>query len=282
MRRWTGCAAVTVLVALAACGGGGGGDDDEAAPVEEEPAAYVALGDSFSAGVGAPPYDPASGKCQRSELAWPHVLDEDDAVELVQVRACGGAKADQLLEPWTDRNEPAQIADAPDPDIGLVTLTIGGNDAGFGDVVTRCVLGDCSDIPGSPDFTATLETVTRRLVDDVYPALRTAYPEARILHVGYPRLTPATGPLPAECGWLSPAEQTAAVAIVDQLNGALEAAAEASEADDVTFVDIGDVLAGHEVCTPDSWINPISLADERAHPTAAGYRAIAEAVLEDE
>jgi hypothetical protein len=44
---------------------------------------------------------------------------------------------------------------------------------------------------------------------------------------------------------------------------------------------VGEVFAGHELCTSDSWVNPISLDSERAHPTEEGYEALAAAVLEE-
>jgi lysophospholipase L1-like esterase len=273
-RPWRiGTAVLVVGSLLAACG-----DDDDTVPIAA--ARYVALGDSFSAGVGAPPYDETSGECERSEQAWPYVLDEDDGeIRLVEVRACGGAKTEHLLAPWGSRDEPAQIPTEPDSEVGLVTLTIGGNDAGFGDIVATCVLGSCAGTPTSPAFIATLDALQVTLEDDVYPALRTAYPEARIVHVGYPRLTPASGDLPLECIWLSGAEQGAAVAIVDQLNDAIAEAAAASD-DDIEYADVARVLEGHELCTDDSWVKSISLDSDRAHPTAEGYVAIATGVAD--
>src|SRR5687768_2981473 len=96
MRRWRALAlAVAVIAPLAACG-----DDDEAAP--PEPLQYVALGDSFSAGVGAKPYDEESGKCERSDLGFPPVLAEEADLVLLEVRACGGARTERFLEPWAD------------------------------------------------------------------------------------------------------------------------------------------------------------------------------------
>jgi lysophospholipase L1-like esterase len=270
MRAVLVVAAVSVLAA--ACSG----DDGDAS----EPTVYVALGDSFSAGVGAPPYDEDSGSCDRSELSWPYVLaEEGDDLELRELRACGGAEIDNLLQPWTNRREPAQIPHDPDEEVGLVTFTIGGNDVGFGDIVARCVLGDCSDVPDSEAFQDTLEALVNRLLAEVYPALRAAYPEARIVHVGYPRLTPGgAGDLPLECIWLSTAERVAAIAIVDELNEAIEAAADLSGDAAVEFADIGGAFVGHELCTDDSWVNPISLDSERAHPKDEGYVAIASAV----
>lgn len=257
------------LVAATACSGG----DDDAAP--REPVGYVALGDSFSSGEGARDYDEASGSCHRSTLSWPHVLDDsEDDIVLEELRACGGATVDRLLAPWTKRDQEAQIPAEPDPDVGLVTLTIGGNDVGFGELVARCVLGDCSGVPASPEFEAQLDALSTRLIDEVYPALEAAYPNAVIVHVAYPRLTPEEGPL-VGCGWLSEPEREATVEIVDKLNETIGRVAQ-----DV-FLDIREALAGHELCSDDPWVNEvISLDSERAHPTVDGYEAIADAVAD--
>src|SRR5690606_18755275 len=161
-----GVATVAVLGGLAAACSG---DDGGTPAAERRPSGYVALGDSFSAGVGAP--TDAAGKggcersnrslphvhdeledattllasdactvgCKRSTRSWPPVLDElDDAVDLVAFVACGGATVDDLLGP--DGTLDAQIpAGAEDREVGLVTLTIGGNDVGFSALVARCV-----------------------------------------------------------------------------------------------------------------------------------------------
>lgn len=280
MRR---AAAVLLLLAFttAACSGGDDSSSDTTPTTEARPPGFVALGDSFSAGVGAPPYDAASGKCERSSLSWPEVLDgADDTVELVAFSACGGAKIDHLLGPWDSRNQPPQIPVDARLDVGLVTVTIGGNDAGFSDLVARCVLGDCSDVPTSAAFLAVLETITDRLADDVYPAIRSAFPNARIVHVGYPRLTPPPGEaVDDSCGWLSPIEQEATAGIVRGIDGAIDAAVGRTDVDDVVYVDVFDALAGHELCTDEPWVNPvISFDSGRAHPTASGYKALATTV----
>lgn len=259
------------------------GGDGPTSTTEPRPRGYVAMGDSFSAGVGAPPYDAASGACDRSTVAWPRLLaDEERALDLIAHVACGDARLEHLLDRWEDRGEPAQIPAAPNREVGLVTLTIGGNDAGFSDLVARCVLGDCSSVPTSADFRARLEAITDQLATEVYPAIRAAFPEALILHVGYPRLTPAEGvERDDDCSWLSPAEQTATAAIVEQLDAALLSAVASTDTDDVEFVDTYESFTGHELCMDDSWVNDvISFDDGRAHPTAAGYEALAAVVAE--
>ncbi len=237
------------------------------------PIDHVALGDSFSSGEGAPPDLRPDDPCHQSAAAWPRQLDVDSRqIASLDHRACSGATTARLLDAWTSRGLPAQIPDEPDLGIDLVTLTIGGNDAGFGDLVATCVLWICPS-PDDAELQVSLATLVTTLEVDIYPALHAAYPNARIAHVGYPRLTPPTG-RPSRCLWLSPADQAAAAGIVDALNGAI---ADAASGSDVTYVDVTDVMAGHELCTSSPWIKGIP-SPGQAHPNAKGQVAIERAV----
>jgi lysophospholipase L1-like esterase len=273
--RTIGAAALVLLAA--ACGGDDGGNDEADPPKVER---MVALGDSFVAGEGASPYDEASGRCRRSPTTWPRVLDElDDGYQLVDLRACGGARTEHLLEPWTDRDQPAQIPQEPDPSVDLVVLMIGGNDAGFGDVSLQCVFLDCSGVPASAGWQGKLATLSQTLAEQVYPRLRTAYPEARLVHVTYPYLTPAEAPTDPACGWLTEREVPATRQLVADINDAITSAARSfGDDDEVEVLDASGAFAGHELCTEQSEVHPITLDADRAHPTTAGYASIAQTV----
>jgi lysophospholipase L1-like esterase len=187
-------------------------------------------------------------------------------------RACAGARTEHLTGPWEKRSQPPQIPSAPDERITLVTLTIGGNDLGFGDIVGTCVLARCA----APDEES-LAALTEELTTSVYPALHAAFPKARIVHVGYPRLTPAPGKPVEGCDWLDEEDQVRAAAILTALDDAIEQAADRSDGA-VEFLDMTEAFAGHELCTPTSWLNPVGLGTGHAHPNAAGQRGIEEAV----
>src|SRR2546430_567935 len=92
------------------------------------PAAYTALGDSYSSGVGSRTYYADSGSCYRSPLAYP-VLTAGRVGANLTFAACSGAR----------------VADVQNNQLGslsagtsLVTITIGGNDAGFVSVIQSC------------------------------------------------------------------------------------------------------------------------------------------------
>lgn len=275
-RRATAALVAAVLVAASACAGDDGGD----ASPEPEPLVYVALGDSFSSGEGAPPYDADSGACRRTPRGWARLLAEDlPTIVSLDHRACSGARAPHLTGPWEGRELPAQIPDTPDRAVTLVTLTIGGNDVGFGDIVGRCFVLSCASVPTDPGFLGAVNQLRADLTTTVYPAIAAAYPNARIAHVGYPRLTPADGEPVRGCAWLSGGDQRAAEQMVTILDTAIEAAAQ--DTPGVTYVDTTDALEGHELCSGDSWLNPVRIGGESAaHPTAEGQRALADAVAE--
>ena len=111
---------------------------------------WVALGDSYAAGPGAgQAYDQADpNECYRNQNAYPAQLHARFAAGQpandLQYLACSGAVA--AGQP-TDKLVADQIK-LMRPDAQLVTLSIGGNDVGFVDVLKSCVYfdrGDCAE-----------------------------------------------------------------------------------------------------------------------------------------
>ena len=180
-----------------------------------------------------------------------------------------------------------QVPTVPDPDVDLVTLTIGGNDLEFGRIVRSCLLEvldwqapfgtpSCEAYPTSKRFTNGIKTLKADLTA-LYRKVRIAYPNARIVHVGYPRLTPLNSD---RCAWLSEQERDAADQVVRKVNSGISQAASASTFN-IEYVDIYNVLDGHELCTEDSNVTPILSRDfgtEQAHPDVFGQIKIAKAV----
>ena len=71
--------------------------------------------------------------------------------------------------------------------VDMITITIGGNDAGFGDVLEACVLGglDCDRGDLSDEF----DEIPARL-SSLIAELKQIAPEASIFLLGYPHITP--------------------------------------------------------------------------------------------
>src|SRR6476659_5808907 len=99
---------------------------------------YVALGDSYSSGVGTRTYIDDGTSCQRSVYAYPSLIAAAKGYAL-NFRACSGAKVADVTS--------TQLS-ALTASTSYVTISVGGNDAGFTSVITTCAepawLSDCS------------------------------------------------------------------------------------------------------------------------------------------
>src|ERR671924_2427967 len=98
---------------------------------------YVALGDSYSSGVGTRSY--YDSNCQKSVYAYPYLVHNAHPSWAFVHAACSGATTSSLLS--------GQIGSVTS-DTNWVSYTIGGNDAGFSSVITECAqpgwLSDCN------------------------------------------------------------------------------------------------------------------------------------------
>jgi lysophospholipase L1-like esterase len=108
-------------------------------------ASYAALGDSYSSGVGvgSANYDQgtntSTNQCLRSADSYARQYGTAHGYPgvLTVHLACSGAVTGNLTTTG-QYGEPPQISAIP-KHARLVTVTIGGNDAGFGDVLTHCL-----------------------------------------------------------------------------------------------------------------------------------------------
>jgi hypothetical protein len=176
---------------------------------------YVAIGDSYSAGEGLPRFiaGTAETNCDRSAIqAYSELLKFSSATVTRTSTACSGAIAHDVFNP-TIRNGivvPPQVDGAIHPDVGLVTITMGGNNALFSKIVIACfeesnclrqTFPPAGIQPVEPVGPGALATVwgPRTLLaigeeySTLFPALRRDFPNARIVVIGYPYLFPSGG-----------------------------------------------------------------------------------------
>jgi lysophospholipase L1-like esterase len=216
---------------------------------------YVALGDSYSSGTGTGQYDSSSGSCYRSPLAYPSLWTSAHQVAAFSFVACSGATTDDVLS--------TQVA-ALDSTTTLVTVSVGGNDVGFADVVTTCTIGsdqDCANAVQQAE-TAVRDTLPGKL-DQTYAAIRDAAPSASVVVMGYPRLF-ATG-----ICWLSASKRNALNSAADLLATTIAGRAAVAH---FTFVDGRSAFAGHGICAASPWINGVTLpVTDSYHPNRAGH-----------
>jgi lysophospholipase L1-like esterase len=221
------------------------------------PVRYVALGDSYSSGTGAGDYG-SSGSCERSANAYPEQWAAHHHTASFVSVACSGASTSAVLS--------GQLA-ALNAATTLVSISIGGNDAGFSSVMETCVLewnSACLQAVLSAEaFIA--GTLPGRL-DATLRAIRAHAPSARVMVLGYPDLYDLSRS--AGCIGLSTTKRTALNQGADQLDRALSAAA-ARNGD--VFADVRGQFAGHEICDSSSWLYSVTFPiGDSYHPTAAG------------
>ncbi|GAA0538621.1 hypothetical protein GCM10010172_19870 [Paractinoplanes ferrugineus] len=138
---------------------------------------YVALGDSYSSGVGAPGQ---SGSCARSPNGFPGQWVAKHAPKSFTDLTCGGAVTGDVL---------ATQAPAIPSGTDLISITIGGNDAGFAPIVLTCQFAGDATCTSTVD--AAIANITATLpakLDATYAAIKAKAPAAKVIVLGYPLL----------------------------------------------------------------------------------------------
>ena len=229
-----------------------------AVPAATQPAVrYVALGDSYASGLGARDY--SGGSCQRSARAYPALWAAAHHPVSYVSRACSNATTSSVIS--------GQIS-ALSGATTLVSLTIGGNDAGFVHVMTTCVLlptGFC--VSAVKDAEAKIRSALPGELDKVLTAISARAPDARVVVLGYP--DPYDLAKSSSCVGLSTTDRAELNQAASQLDGQIRAAA--ARHDDV-FADVRPTFVGHEICDSGRWLISVDWLDIGAsyHPTAAG------------
>ncbi len=288
---------------------------------------YVALGDSYSAGEGLQPWattvdnkpSPFGADCHRSALsAYPELLEDGRGQALLGRpgswdAACSGAIIADVFtaRPGSSVTAP-QVPPGVFPDVGLVTLTIGGNDLLFSRVVLDCLKtpnclsatfpergdpkGWFADVAPGPLLTHWVPATEWQVAQSdgvLFDKLRSAFPKARIVAIGYPYLFP-DGParLPLDCVSIlrrvSEPVRHQFRGLEDDLNNLTY---EEAVAHGVEFVSPTALWDGHEPCgARPEYVNSVkpylslhtTLSDVvdggTFHPTVAGQRALATVV----
>lgn len=184
------------------------------------PTRYVALGDSYASGEGVRPFLPDSdrpapeNRCHRSTYAYSRLVEGPAVPALRESWACSGARIADFYPGQGQWDEPGQL-DRLGDDVGLVTLSVGGNDLQFALVLGSCLLTRRCDRTLAGPAALLLRHTEGRLADLYREVLRRAG-RAEVFVVGYPRFVAAVpGPWcrlqgldPFEARWL--ADRTAA------------------------------------------------------------------------
>ena len=274
---------------------------------------YLGMGDSFASGEGAFSYlsgtDTNDNTCHQSTKSYAYLISTA-LFESGHAVSCSGATTDdiegdqssykgqtiaKLLRRERDRVFVEQVkqtylpgylvqsefVDLYKPD--ALTLSIGGNDIGFSDILTACVgSGTCY-----PNYEDQLELYEN--MNGVFDNLVSTYksllkPGKRVYVTGYPQV--ATAGNCANNVHLNASEIEIAIDIIDHLNTVVKQAADKAG---VYYVDISDALNGHRMCETDSAnvaVNGLTagkdhgvgrakvIGRESYHPNALGHQLL--------
>ena len=229
-----------------------------AAPATAAAPSYVALGDSYSSGTGTRTYLADGTSCLRSVYAYPSLIAAAKGYDL-DFRACSGAKVADV----TNTQLSALTAGT-----AYVTLSVGGNDAGFADVLTTCAqpawLSNCT---GAVDRAQSyIRTTLPGALNTLYAQIRARAPQAKVTVVGYPRIFGGV-----DCNlltWFSSTEMSRLNATADLINSTTAGRAAAAG---FSFANPTTPFVGHAVCSSQEWINGLSNPIvESYHPNRTG------------
>ncbi|CUR62275.1 putative secreted hydrolase [metagenome] len=228
-------------------------------PAQAAAPVYVALGDSYASGTGTRSYISDGTSCQRSTRAYPSLIAAARGYAL-NFRACSGARIGDVTSTQLSALTTAT---------NYVTISVGGNDAGFADVLTECALpGWASNCNGKINTAQAYITNTLpSALATLYAGIRSRAPYAKVVVVGYPRIFNGE-----DCNaftWFSPTEEARLNQTADLINARTAAAAAAAG---FSFADPTSAFVGHAVCDDPEYLNGLSSPiSESYHPNVAGH-----------
>ncbi len=295
---------------------------------------YLGLGDSYTSGEGAFDYlsgtDLENNSCHLSAKSYPLLLTRDlfSPVGGHSV-ACSGAVIRDVAS--TSDSYRGQVRDVPtfsqlsesDPALlnsvltnfvpgyiaqqrfagqyqpRIMTVSVGGDDVGFGAIVQNCVVPHLSRHLSDSNCYNTYEDrlELKQLVDRTTPRWISLYkqllknnPDSRIYAIGYPMIASDIGNCSLNAH-LGKAELEFSQEMIVYINQTVEKAAKSAG---VSYVDIGQALVGHRLCETAGYnvaVNGLTagkdgsilglrlFGKESYHPNALGQELIEQAIL---
>jgi lysophospholipase L1-like esterase len=274
-------AAVALLIAMLA-----------AAAADAATGPYVSLGDSYTAAPLVPNPTGNPILCGRSTNNYPSDVARAVSPSSFTDASCSSATTADMTQSQSLegglQTAPPQFNALKSTD-AIVTVGIGGNDAGLIGVAEECAELDILDPFGSackhhydstgsdPNMAAI--TATGPKVASVIQGIHTRAPQAKVLVVGYPDGLPTNG---SSCWPLVPisaGDITYFNSLEQSLNAVLANAAANNRA---TYVDTWHSSIGHDACKAPgtAWVNGIipTSAAFPLHPNQAGEQNMANQV----
>jgi lysophospholipase L1-like esterase len=281
---------------------------------------YLAMGDSFASGEGAGRYlagtdDSDNNLCHQSLRSYPYLLSSN--LSSFASVACSGAVIDNIVD-GTSYGDNFQlvhnrIPNSEEQAFGIethlpgynpqykflksdnprsVTISIGGNDMGFEDIIKKCTIpfNNFSSIKQNcyqsyEERKALLNQIDSQFNNlyQTYVTLKQDAPSRRVYVIGYPQIVNPNGSCAANVH-LSKSDAQFAEQLTEYLDSVIaKAAAKAG----VAYVDTQGAFDGHRLCdTGEKAVNGLTkgddklfmIANESYHPNAYGHELLADAI----
>jgi hypothetical protein len=227
------------------------------------PLPYAGLGDSYATGSGTGNEDGTS--CRRSANAYPGVFarTSGNRYALADFAACTGANIAAV-----ERSQLGGLGSTR-----LVSITAGGNDARFGEIVVDCLSPwrNCrKDYPDEDQRIDSLEGPLHRLYGEIVAAA----PSAQLLVVDYPQIVRRD--TTCESTWTLTRDDVDWFRTeYSHMNAVIRRAA--AGVDRTRVVEVENALSGHELCTAQEWAFGGRWRDPYTsfHPNALGHASMA-------
>jgi lysophospholipase L1-like esterase len=239
----------------------------------------------MAAGPGIrPSADGAPLRAGRSARNYPHLVADELGLDLVDVTYSGATIANVLADP--QNGAPPQV-EALDGSEDLVTVTVGGNDAGYVPLLFAA---------GVPRLVRSLPLIGRRVRDQLDPTardralvevaeslkevgrtLRERAPRAKVLFVDYLTLLPPAGTAAPPLSGADAALGRRIADTLERLTG--ETAADTG----CEWVRVAEASRAHHAWSALPWTTkfgiPLPGAPAPLHPNAEGMRAVADLIV---
>ena len=264
-----------------------------AASAAQAAGVYVALGDSYTSAPLVPNQHGEPIDCGRSDHNYPSLVAQEFQVDTFVDVSCGSAQTKHMTEPQTDLplggTNPPQF-NGLRADATLVTVGIGGNDAGLVGVAEKCAeLGvtnptgtACRDhwAPGGNDTVAAKIEEAKPKIAAVLQGIHQRSPNARVAIVGYPDVLPKNGESCYPMVPLSPDDIRYIDELIVRINAMIAGQAAANDAE---FVDTYRDSGGHDVCKlpPNRWFEGLVPTEPAypLHPNGKGEASMARSAI---
>lgn len=272
---------------------------------------YMALGDSFASGEGAydyfPETDTSENMCHLSKSSYPYLIGEQLGLNSYNSVACSGAKIENISQYVQKENIPSpnnmgdllpgykkQLQYVQKYQPNVITIGIGGNDIGFGNVMKKCtgngvVVSTCyQEHEGRLEIVALINKQFVRITEMLNQIKSNTKPDTKIYILGYPKVAKTDGNCAVNVR-LNNEEVEFSNLLIEYLNTVIERSA---KKEGVRYVDLGDAFAGHKLCEIESQFSAVNgatagndsyglVGNEGFHPNKLGHQLYKSKILEE-